>query len=727
MKAFNNKTDQVQLEIKKLQAKIAELKKTEIERDTAYQQLDAINQQLKANEQQLRAANQQLRASEIELRKSKETAEEYLNIAAEIILTLDKNGNITLLNDNGYKLLGYQKGELTGKNWFANCLPEKFHDQVENVFSRIISGQVEMDKFGENPVITRNGDERLISWNNTIIRDENGNIIGILSSGQDITVRRKLEKKILENEKQFRNLFNAVTDPIFIHPYNPAGFSRFVEINQASCDILGYTREELLQLTPADISAPDDARIKGSKQERKKLLETGKQRFEAVHVRKDGSTLIVEITSTIINYKGQTAVMSIAHDITNRKNAELIQKILHRIAQSAVTTQKLNELFKSVRNELSDLIDTTNFYIALYDSETGILTEHFETDKKDAIPHSWPAEKSLTGLVVRDKKTMLLRKKEIKQLAKSGKINLSGSTSESWLGVPLHIENRILGALVVQSYDNPNAYNQNDVQVLENIANELSQFIERKQFEEELISAKEKAEESDRLKSAFLANMSHEIRTPMNAIIGFSELLNDPNNTEEDKQFYINTIQQRSEDLLSIINNILDISKIEAGQMPLNLQKINLEELIQEVQQTTRVTWIDSGVRTISFNTDLQLSPDHLTITTDPGKLKQILNNLLNNAFRHTEKGEIVLRCKPQDSKTLLFSVADTGCGIPTEKQAIVFERFRQVDDSLNKKHSGTGLGLSISKGLAELLGGTIWFKSEPGKGSQFYFTVLVK
>ncbi|MCD6333668.1 MAG: PAS domain S-box protein, partial [Bacteroidales bacterium] len=694
MKAFNNKTDQVQLEIKKLQAKIAELKKTEIERDTAYQQLDAINQQLKANEQQLRAANQQLkaneqqlravnqqlkaneqqlraanqqlRASEIELRESKETAEEYLNIAAEIILTLDKNGNITLLNDNGYKLLGYQKGELTGKNWFTNCLPEKFHDQVKNVFSRIISGQVEMDKFGENPVITRNGDERLISWNNTIIRDENGNIIGILSSGQDITVRRKLEKKLLENEKQFRNLFNAVTDPIFIHPYNPAGFGRFVEINQASCDILGYTREELLQLTPADISAPDDARIKGSKQERKKLLETGKQRFEAVHVRKDGSTLVVEITSTIINYKGQTAGMSIAHDITNRKNAELIQRILHRIAQAAVTTKRLNKLFKTVRNELSALIDTTNFYIALYDSETGILTAHFEKDEKDDIPPSWPAEKSLTGMVIRDKKPMLLKKNEIKQLAKSGMVNLMGATSESWLGVPLYIEGRILGALVVQSYDNPNAYNRNDKQILENIANELSQFIERKQVEEELISAKEKAEESDRLKSAFLANMSHEIRTPMNAIIGFSELLNDPNNTEEDKQFYINTIQQRSEDLLSIINNILDISKIEAGQMPLNLQKINLEELIQEVQQTTRVTWIDSGVRTISFNTDLQLSPDHLTITTDPGKLKQILNNLLNNAFRHTEKGEIVLRCKPQDSKTLLFSVADTGCGIPT-------------------------------------------------------------
>jgi len=246
----------------------------------------------------------------------------------------------------------------------------------------------------------------------------------------------------------------------------------------------------------------------------------------------------------------------------------------------------------------------------------------------------------------------------------------------------------------------------------------------RKQIEKELITAKEKAVESDRLKSAFLANMSHEIRTPMNAIIGFSDLLNDPENSEKEKQFYIKTIQQRSEDLLSIINNILDISKIEAGQMPLNLQKTNLEDVIREVRQTARITWIDSGVRTISFNTDLQLSPDHLIITTDPGKLKQILNNLLNNAFRHTEKGEITLGCRQKDPKTCLFSVADTGVGIPTEKQSVIFERFRQVDDSLNRKHSGTGLGLSISKGLVELLGGTIWLESEPGKGTTFYFTV---
>jgi len=246
---------------------------------------------------------------------------------------------------------------------------------------------------------------------------------------------------------------------------------------------------------------------------------------------------------------------------------------------------------------------------------------------------------------------------------------------------------------------------------------------ERRRVEQELRSAKEKAEESDRLKSAFLANMSHEIRTPLNAIVGFSRLLARKNYDQDKRKIFIDDIQSNSNQLLTIINDILDISKIESGQFILNPTPVCINKILQEVYDTMQLQIKDKDVLLFC---EKPLPDTDVTITVDEVRLKQILTNLLNNAIKFTEHGYIHFGYKSIDAKYLLFFVRDTGIGIAPEKHAIIFEHFRQEDDTTTRRYGGTGLGLSISKKLIELMGGTIWVESEKNKGAQFFINVPI-
>jgi signal transduction histidine kinase len=244
----------------------------------------------------------------------------------------------------------------------------------------------------------------------------------------------------------------------------------------------------------------------------------------------------------------------------------------------------------------------------------------------------------------------------------------------------------------------------------------------------DLIAAKEKAEQSDKLKSAFLANFSHEIRTPMNAIMGFSHLLCQADRTDDEKKEFVELILANSHHLLNLINEIIDISRIEAGEMLLDQKLYNLNQLIKDIiaQYKEQKAIIHRS------NVDLLVNPIisefELNIFTDNNKLRQVLINLMENAFKFTEEGyvEIGFNIKQsQEHSEIIIYVKDTGIGLDKEAKNYIFERFRKVENnSADKLYRGAGLGLAISKRLVELLGGRIWVESEPGKGSTFYFSL---
>lgn len=250
------------------------------------------------------------------------------------------------------------------------------------------------------------------------------------------------------------------------------------------------------------------------------------------------------------------------------------------------------------------------------------------------------------------------------------------------------------------------------------IISAIRDITKRKQYEKELKVAKLKAEESEELKTAFLANMSHEIRTPLNGILGFTELLVDPSFDDAQKQEMAEIIQNSGDLLLAIISDIIDISKIESNQLVLKFFDFEIEKLFVDLQKTFEMKAEKEGLRLAYSN----LSFINHTVNSDYNRLKQIFTNLIGNAIKFTETGEITFGTLKQKDQ-LVFYVCDTGIGIPKEKHQVIFERFNRRD-AYTKTIDGSGLGLAIAKNLVELLGGKIWVESTPGVGSCFYFTI---
>jgi len=245
-------------------------------------------------------------------------------------------------------------------------------------------------------------------------------------------------------------------------------------------------------------------------------------------------------------------------------------------------------------------------------------------------------------------------------------------------------------------------------------------------IENELKEARDRAEESDRLKTSFLANMSHEIRTPMNGIVGFANLLRDPGLAEDKKDLFLKHIEHSSNQLLNIIDDIIDISKIESGQLKISNKPVRINAILEEIYSSFfhRIRGDAPGEKRVDFKLVKGNESSNFTIVTDDFRLSQIFNNLIGNAIKFTKEGHITFGYSMKNHRHVEFFVADSGIGIPNNKQKLIFDRFGQVNQERSLQPTGTGLGLPISKSLVNLMGGEMWVESAVGKGTTFYFTL---
>ncbi len=245
-------------------------------------------------------------------------------------------------------------------------------------------------------------------------------------------------------------------------------------------------------------------------------------------------------------------------------------------------------------------------------------------------------------------------------------------------------------------------------------------------IENELKEARDRAEESDRLKTSFLANMSHEIRTPMNGIIGFANLLRDPDLSNDKRDLFLKHIDHSSNQLLNIIDDIIDISKIESGQLKISNKPVRINGILEEIYSSFfhRIRGDAPGQKRVDFKLKKGNESNDFTIVTDDFRLSQIFNNLIGNAIKFTKEGHITFGYSLRNNRYVEFFVSDSGIGIPNNKTRLIFDRFGQVEQERSLQPSGTGLGLPISKSLANLMGGEMWVESVVGKGTTFYFTL---
>ncbi len=487
-------------------------------------------------------------------------------------------------------------------------------------------------------------------------------------------------EEALANEIRLKGILDNLQDAFFEADLQ----GNFTLINAVGIEMYGYHSLDELIGKPAKSLYSDN-------KEREKMLEklriTGKLvDWTGLGLKKDGSTFWVSMNVQVIKDDAGQAIgtQGMVRDITWRKQSEEAVRLSEEKFRKAFFTSPDSIAI----NRLED-----GMYISINKGFTQIL-EYTELDvsgKTSLELNIWVDFEDRKRLGQELKTKGFVENMEAKFRGKSGKI-LDG----------------LMSANIIE------------LEGVQHILSITRDITERKKIEKEIIIAKERAEESDRLKSAFLANMSHEIRTPMNGILGFAELLKEPSLSGVKQQEYIRIIEKAGARMLNIITDIIDISKIESGQMIVSITETNVNEQIEYLGKFFITEAENKGLSLYIRNS---LPSSEATIKTDREKLYAILTNLIKNAIKYTERGFIEIGCQKKND-FLEFYVKDTGIAVPKDRQEAIFERFIQADIANKMAKQGAGLGLSISKAYVESLGGNIWIESERGIGSTFYFTL---
>jgi len=414
----------------------------------------------------------------------RDVAQKYLDIAGTMFVVINVDQRVAMINRKGCEVLGCPEKEIVGKNWFDHFIPAKRRDEVKRVFDEIIAGNVEPVEYCENPVLTKSGEERIIAWHNALLRDDGGAVTGTLSSGEDITERKHDERAMQFEKALFEQLFENAPEAIALTDND----SNVLRINKEFTRMFGYTQREALTKPIDELIVPESLRKEGALYTRR-TAEGKNIACESIRRRKNGEELYTSILGTPISIDNeQIGVYALYRDITESKKEEKTRAALYNIAKESIHTESLNELFSLIHQSLSEIIDTTNFYIALYDKETDTLSFPYLVDEKDDSLPIVHVSTSLSSAshVINTGKTFLRTKEVYEEKVAAGELKPYGSIAPVWVGVPLKTKENIVGVMVVQSYTDPSAFSEKDIPLLEFVANNIAGVIERTRAQEAL-------------------------------------------------------------------------------------------------------------------------------------------------------------------------------------------------------------------------------------------------
>lgn len=400
-------------------------------------------------------------------------------------------------------------------------------------------------------------------------------------------------------------------------------------------------------------------------------------------------------------------------------SAEELNSILFKIAKTINLAQNIIDLYHRIYTSLSTVIDTKNFYIALYDKARDIISVPYFSDQNDSDFIIINAKNSgtLTAEVILNKKPLYLKSADLKK--RRGLNKSIGTQAKAWIGIPLIAKEEVLGAICLQNYKDENQFTSSDIYMMENISEFIAIALRNKLIEEELIKAKEMAEKSNKLKSEFLAQMSHEIRTPVSAIFCFADLIKSGlgDRISEDIEIGFEAIANGSKRLMRTIDLILDMSSIQTGNYEPKIQRINLNKVLRDVilEFSPQLEKKDVSINYYENSSESVINGDPYTVTN-------IFVNLIDNAIKFTNYGEITVKVSSGKNKTVV-DISDTGIGISEEYSKNLFAPFSQEEQGYTRRYDGTGLGLALVKKYCELNNADIKVKSEKDRGSTFSVT----
>jgi PAS domain S-box-containing protein len=633
----------------------------------------------------------ELLIKETNLSKVEEEFRITLYSVGDGVITTDIYGNVKRMNREAEQITGYTECEAQGKplEEIFKIIDEGKRESIENPVAKVLKEGLVLGLANHSLLITKEGREIPIADSAAPIKNEKGKIFGVVLVFKDQTRERNVQRALMESQQQMTHIIEFLPDAIFA--IDRAG--RVIAWNKAIQEMTGVPASEMIGKSDYEYALPFFG-------ERHPILVdfVFKDYTDQVSnydflVRVD-NTVVAESSKCTVNGK-HIIFYGKASPLYNSKG-EIVGAI--ELIRDITASRKNEQLLREKDVLFKSLLEFSPIYIFFKDHDIRAIHLSKNYEKMLGMPLSDILGKTMDELFPSDlAKSMVADDKKILYEGKLIEVDeeLNGKYYTT-IKFPIFQDGHppVLAGFTIDITD-------------------------RKKAEQELIKALERAERSDKLKDAFLQNMSHEIRTPMNAITGFSALLSDEGITPERIAKYTEIIINSSNQLLSIVDDILTVSRIQTGQEVFNAKPVNINTIIDDLHFIFKTRFEDKN---LEFSNTKFFSNNESVILTDRTKLTQILTNLISNALKFTHQGSVKFGYSLND-KFLQFFVKDTGIGIKPEMQEIIFERFAQADN-INRKYGGTGLGLAISKAYAKILGGDIWVESEPNKGATFYLTI---
>lgn len=607
------------------------------------------------------------------LQESEHRFKQVAKDAQEWIWEVNNEGIYTYASPVIESLLGYTADEIIGKKSFFDFFVPDQNESLKEEALNTFSSKESFKNF-INSNLHKDGRIRILSSSGSPILDDSGTLIGYRGVDTDITEQKESEMALYESEEKFRNLFNNHSAvKLIVDPED----GKILEANNAAEKFYGWNIEDLKEKKIQEINTMPDEEVF---REMNQVLANTKTHFEFVHQKADGSLSDVEVFSSTVEIGGKKYVHSIIHDISEKKKAETQLRLLNKAVESSSIAITITDLEGRIIYANPFFLKNSGYTLkeVLGNTPRILRSGYHSIEFYQVFWNTILAGKEWEG--------------EILNKRKNGELY--------WVNA------------IVSPITNKEGKITHFVAIKENIN-------EKKKILEELVKAKNKAEESDKLKSAFLNNISHEIRTPLNGILGFGEIWADVDLSPKNRQEIYASIRKSGTRLLNTINDYIDMARIFSGTMEINKSDFKLIEVIQDVIEGTQ----HLNDKKNQLQVQVSSESNALIIHSDKEFIRRILTILMDNAYKFTNEGEIAIGYQKINTQVEIW-VRDSGSGIDEENYDLIFEMFSQEDSSNTRGYEGSGLGLSIAKGLVDILDGTITVNSSKAKGSVFTISI---
>ena len=638
---------------------------------------------------------------------------------ADGILVVDVNGKVSNVNNKFARMWNIPQSLLDSKDdekllaFILDQLkePELFLEKVRALYENPQLKSYDTVEFKDGRIFERYSKPQKLD----------GKIVGRIWRFSDITKQKSIEAELLKERTMLRAVIDNLPDAIYAKDINyRKTLANLTDLKNMGCksekEAIGKTDFDFFSKEVAQSFYEDDRRI----------IEKGETILnrEEFFVDENGKkNWLLTSKIPLHNNEGKIiGLLGIGHNISNRKKSELVREALYEISEASYAASDMVSFYGIIREVIGSLMKVNNFYIALYDEDTDMLSFPYMIDEFDPPYQPKKLGRGLTEYILRTGEAKLINAAKDLELQRAGEVELVGTPTIIWLGVPLIVGGKSIGVIVVQDYEDENTYGEEEKQILVFVAGQIAQVIERKRSSDKLNQVAAELKEANQSKDKFFSIIAHDLKSPFQGLLGYSQILSTEYEilAEEEKRIFISSIDELSNSTYRLLENLLEWSRLQTGKIVFNPEQLNL---LIELFPTL------SMVKQTAQNKEIELSYsiDSTTfVHADKNMLSTIVRNLVSNSIKFTKPGGKIMVASKQVDNYVEVSIADTGVGMRKEDLEKLFKLDKTISTKGTANEEGTGLGLLLCKEMINQHGGKIWVESESGKGTTFIFTLPV-